>query len=261
MEHRTVQIKNVSRLVDAGGALMRRAPGMPGMGLVWGETGYGKSTAVAWFVNRMHGVYVRALAVWSPAAMLTTIARELELAPKGSCARIVEACAQKLSETNRPLFIDEADYVIEKKVMTETLRDLHDLTGVPVVLVGMAGIQRAIRARQQLTGRLAQWVEMQPCDLEDARMLADELLDVRVGQALLGRLHERTKGSARLLVVGLSRIEANAKARGMKSIDAGDWKLGDEFFWGDAPKPKSAQKQRSDTSLKVVSHGEGGDGA
>jgi DNA transposition AAA+ family ATPase len=235
LKHSTIQIKNVTRLVDAGEALIRRAPGMPGMGLVWGATGYGKSTAVAWFVNRVNGVHVRALAVWSPAAMLDTIARELELAPKGSCARVVEACARKLSETNRPLFIDEADYVVEKKVMTETLRDLHDLTGVPVILVGMEGIQRSIRARQQLTGRLAQWVEMQPCDIEDARMLADGLLDVRVGQELLARLHKRAAGSARLITVGLGRIEAYAKARGMKSIDAGEWKMGEEFFWGDAP--------------------------
>ena len=256
MKHQTIQIKNVTSLVDAGEALIRRAPGMPGMGLVWGETGYGKSTAVAWFVNRSYGVHVRALAVWSPAAMLDTIARELELEPKGSCARVVEAVARKLSETNRPLFIDEADYVVEKKVMTETLRDLHDLTGVPVILVGMAGIQRAIRSRQQLTGRLAQWVEMQPCDLEDARMLADGLLDVRVGQGLLAKLHQRAAGSARLITVGLGRIEANAKARGLKTIDEADWKMGEEFFWGDAPARGRAQPKAPVTPLREAqTHG------
>ena len=66
MRYKTVPVKNITRLSSAGDALMHRSRGLPGMGLIYGETGYGKSTATAWFVNQCDGVYVRAQRVWSP---------------------------------------------------------------------------------------------------------------------------------------------------------------------------------------------------
>ncbi len=236
MRYRMIDVKNVSRLSEAGHALLNRAQGMPGLGLVWGETGYGKTTAVTWFVNQCHGIYVRALATWSPAAMLGSILKELDLAPRHmNCARMVEQIITELAVSGRPLFVDEADYVVDNKRMTETLRDLHDMASVPVILVGMAGIQRKISLRQQFSGRIAQWVEFKPCDLADARALANGLCDVEVADDLLARLQHSAAGSARLLVVGLARIEQSAKARGLTRITAQDWKRGEDFFLGNAP--------------------------
>src|SRR3990167_8645189 len=143
MKYKICHIKNVARLAEAGDALINRGPRMPGMGLIYGPTGYGKSTASAWFVNQCHGVYVRAVALWSPSSMLETILRELRCEARGnSNARRVDAIIDKLAETGRPLFVDEADYLLDSKRMIETLRDLHDLATVPVILIGMDGIQR-----------------------------------------------------------------------------------------------------------------------
>ena len=62
MKYAIAPVKNVVRLSQAGDALNNRALGMPGMGLIWGPTGYGKTTAATWFINRCDGVYVRAMA-------------------------------------------------------------------------------------------------------------------------------------------------------------------------------------------------------
>ncbi|WP_062536840.1 AAA family ATPase [Mizugakiibacter sediminis] len=236
MRTKIVPVSNVARLSAASEALLDRAAGMPGMGLIHGDTGLGKTTAVTWLITRNNGVYVRALSTTTPSSLLRTIARELDLDPRPSNVETVEAIVQRLAETGRPLFVDEADYLVNRAALVETLRDIHDLATVPVVLIGMAGIQRKIKARQQLTGRIAQWVEFQPATREDVRLLAQHLAEVEIDDALLGALHEATHGSMRLAVVGLSHIEARAKAKGQKRIGLADWPAGTNFFFGDAPR-------------------------
>ncbi|MFP4131295.1 MAG: AAA family ATPase [Thiohalospira sp.] len=231
MRHRIVPVKNVARLSEASDSLIHRGLGMPGMGLLWGHTGYGKTTAATWLINRVHGVYVRPIATTTPSTFLASILRELDLEAKGSCAQMVERIVEALATSNRPLFVDEADYLADSKKLTETLRDIHDLSTVPVVLIGMAGIQRKLAQRQQLSGRIAQWVEFGPADLEDARHLADALAEVEVQDDLLERLHHASGGEVRRITVGLGRIEQQAQVRSLEAIGAADWTLGDEGFF------------------------------
>ncbi len=247
MKFKILPVKNVSRLNEAGNALIQRDLGMPGMGLIWGPTGYGKTTAATWFINQCHGVYIRAMRLWSPKSMLTNIARELDLDVTGkNNGEIVEALVERLALTGRPVFIDEADYIVESKRLTDTLRDIHDLSTVPVILIGMHGIEKRIRGNEQFTGRIAQWVAFEGLDMADARLLANGLAEVDIADDLLTQLHtaaspkQRQGNSAapgaevRRLVVGLGRIEQYARSRGLSSISAADWPHGDEFFIGRA---------------------------
>lgn len=232
MKSKILKVKNVARLTIAGEALTSRAYGMPGMGLIYGPTGAGKTTAITWYINQCHGVYVRAWAVWSPNAMLHAIADELGLAHMASLSNQAASIVRKLEETGRPLFIDEADYVIESKRMVETLRDLHDLSTVPVILIGMRDIHKNIQARKQVSGRLAEWVEFLPCDVDDTRMLADGLCEVSVDDDLVEALHQSTRGLARNIAVGLSRIEARGLKLGKDRMSLADWPKGEPFFVG-----------------------------
>lgn len=238
MKSKTVLIDNVARLAEAGEALQRRAYNMPGMGLIHGETGYGKSTAVTWYANKPHvnAVFVRALACWTPASMLEAILRKLGRDPRGSCARMMGEIIEILALSQRPLFIDEADYIVESKRMCESARDLHDMATVPVVLIGMGGIDQRLAHRKQLTGRVMQDVKFQPLTEEDAQKLAAELVDesVKIKPDLVAQLNRQAAGSVRLLVVGLGRIEQAAKSKGMASIGCAEWGRR-EFFTGEAP--------------------------
>lgn len=242
MKHKVVMTKNVARLAEAGEALIHRSPGTDGMGLVHGETGYGKTTAVGWYVNRCNGVYVRAWATWTPAAMMSSILRELGRAARGSCAQMMGDIIEALALSGRPLFVDEADYLIDSKRMCESLRDLHDMASVPVILIGMGGIDQRLSARKQLTGRVQQDVRFAPLDEDDARKLAGELCEVRVKTDLLSEITRRTAGSTRLLVIALARIEHYARSRGMDSIGLVDWGKRD-LFTGRAPEAARPELQ------------------
>ena len=127
MRYEVVPVKNITRLSKAGDALTHRAKGQPGMGIVWGQTGFGKTTAAAWFRNRVDGIYLRAMAVWTPVSMLGALMRELGESVAHQCSPMMDIAIAQLSRTPRPVMIDEADYVIASKKMVETLRDLHGL--------------------------------------------------------------------------------------------------------------------------------------
>lgn len=241
MRFKIVPVSNVARLAEAGDALLNRAPGMPGMGLCHGASGLGKSTAIAWLATRQHGVYVRALATSTPTSLLDTICRELNIASRGRVAQTVEAIVSRLAETGRPLFVDEADYVVGQARLVDTLRDLHDLSSVPVILIGMAGIDRRISLSPQLSGRMAQWVEFKPCSQQDAKQLARELCEVAVADDLVTELHTRASGSVRNIVVGLGRIEQFARSRATQAVSLADWPRGTDFFLGPAPRGQRLQ--------------------
>lgn len=255
MRYKIVPIKNISRMRSAGDALLNRPTGMPGMGLIYSPTGYGKTTAATWFVNQVNGVYVRAMRLWSPKSMLNAILRELDMELSGTNGHLVEAIVEKLAATGRPLFIDEADYVIDSRRLVDTLRDIHDLSTVPVILIGMQGIKTKLNRAglEQFTGRISQWVEFSGADIADARMLANSLCEVQIADDLLIKLHQKatpetarthTIGGAeiRRLVVGLSEIEQFALRRGLTSINADQWDPSADFFIGQAPSPNPGLK-------------------
>lgn len=235
MKSKIIPVKNIARLMTAADALIHRAPGMPGMGLVHGETGYGKSTAITWLINRVNGAYVRALATMTPHSLLSALAHDLSIEARGSTSSVMSSILGSLGDNPRPLFFDEADYIVKSERMTETLRDIHDMTLVPVVLIGMGGIDRKVSHRKQLTGRVLQDVRFEPADIEDARKLADGLCEVRIKDDLLDRVLRATRGGVRHIVIALARIELFARARGLAEIDSAEWGKKDEFFTGDAP--------------------------
>lgn len=235
MKSIVVPVKNVARLQTMCDDLMNRPNGVPGMGLVYGRTGLGKTTATTWYVIRKRAVLVRALALWSPQTMLATILRELEAGASGSLSNMVDAVIESLRESNRPLFIDEADYVLDSTRMLDTLRDIHDYSSVPVVLIGMDGIKRKldVRHRKQTIGRIARWVEFLPTDIADAMLVRTELVEhTRIDDELTKRLHERSGGSMRRIIVGLHNIESYARRKGLKEIGIEDWPKNMPFFLG-----------------------------
>ena len=234
MRNKLAPTKNVAALQLAFESLASRDQGVPGMGLVHGYTGAGKTTAVTWLVNRTHGVYVRATSGWTPSSMLAKVMSELGAAPMQKRADMLDWIAARLTETQRPLFVDEADYLVGNKSMLESLRDVHDLAGVPVVLIGMRGIEKRLTSNAQLSRRISHWVEFLPSDLDDARTVSAAVCEVELDDELLTALHAEAKGSIGLMVVGLSRIESLAKANGWTTVTAAQW--GDrKLFMGNRP--------------------------
>jgi len=236
MRNELAVVSNVTKLRAAYDSLAARGRGVPGMALVHGFTGAGKTTAIAWLVNQVQGLYVRAASTWTPASMLGEMLIELGLTPshRGSAA-MMKTVADRIAATGRALFVDEADYLFSQSKMLDSLRDIHDVSGSPVVLIGMEGIESRAAGRKQLARRISQWVEFLPADREDTRTLAHTVCEVELADDLLQELHEQTNGSVGLMVVGMARIESLAKANDWAVVDADIWE-GRPFFLSVPPR-------------------------
>ena len=66
MHYKIVTTKNIVSLSSGFQESHKRETGIPRMGLIYAPTGFGKTTAAAWLVNRENGVYVRAVGSMSP---------------------------------------------------------------------------------------------------------------------------------------------------------------------------------------------------
>jgi len=216
--------KNLSNLARAADQLRTRNIGTPGIGLIWGPSGLGKTTAATWFCDQYDAVYVRAWSTWTPGAMLGAICAALDLPAQTRISAAIDQIVLALSRTQRPLFVDEADYLLGSARLLDTLRDLHDVSSAPVIVVGMGEFRRRAERREQFAGRVTARVEFRPADIEDARTTATAMLErVRPTDDLLARLVQETGGSMRRIVSGLAQVERLATRRRLAEVSLADW--------------------------------------
>lgn len=223
MRDAVAQVKNVTRCADVLRAVHNRGPGVPGICVLHSPSGYGKTTTIARLAIMYGAIYLRALATWSPSSMLASIMRELDANPLGRSADMVHYIVAELAKRRVPLFIDEADHVVGKKMLVETLRDLHDLSDQPLVLIGMHEFRRKLMHREQIARRVSHWVRFDPATLADAKLLAETICEVGIAPDLLYELHRASEGSIGRLKVGIQHIESHAKRKGLKTVGLGEW--------------------------------------
>jgi len=226
MRNLVVQTKAIRTLLGASFELEQRPSGMSGICVVHGGSGFGKTTATAYILNQqlVDGIYVRALSTWTPSSMLAALSGELGIKPLRPCARAVDAIVRRLCETGWSVFVDEADYLLRGERMLDTLRDLHDLSTVPLILIGMDRFRDAVAHREQFAGRIYRDVRFTGLDETDARLVADQLCDrAIIADDLVAAMLKETHGSIRRYRAKLTEIEAFAWKQGIPTIGLSDW--------------------------------------
>jgi DNA transposition AAA+ family ATPase len=233
MRSQLAVVKNLLTFSDSFYSVKDGVSGVPRMMLVHGFTGAGKSTAISWLLNRLGGVgiYVRATSMWTPSSMMRAILTELEVeSPKRSSQENLETICNQMVIHNKALFIDEADYLFKSGKLLDAARDIHDLTDLPVILIGMEGIERKLAHNKQLDRRITQRVKFASLDLGDASILADAVCEVEVSDDLVESYHIAAKGSIAMCVTALSEIERYGKKAGLRRVTLDNW--GDKPFFG-----------------------------
>ena len=166
----TAKTKNVMAAFDAYQTVEQAAQeGSPAMALFSGQAGLGKTTAGAFLFVQADGILVRCLKSDTMGTLLERLAQDLGLDKRQRKADMINFIVRELALTGKPLFIDEADYLADKTEVLETIRDIYDLSGVPIVLIGYEHLPKKIKRLPQLFGRISQHVQSQKADEEDIR--------------------------------------------------------------------------------------------
>ena len=220
-------VKTVQRFTAVADGLVNRPPNHPGIGLCWGETGYGKSTIIAWWANEFDAAHVSLMELSTPSSLLAALCKELGLKRRVSLSDTMSLIVERLSQGDKPkpIVVDEADYLLggKKTPLLNVLRDLHDRSGSAMILIGMADFVSGLlsqRDQAQFVGRVGDWLKFEPIDLADLKEIARLRCEVALDDALLKRIHVESKGSARHAVVAMGQIEKFANLHNHKLVTA-----------------------------------------
>ncbi|MCS4534279.1 AAA family ATPase [Neisseria montereyensis] len=229
-------INNLSLVAIAMQRLLNRQDGLPGLGVLYGPSGFGKTTATVAVANQSRAYYVQMRSAWSKKVLLEKICFEMGLPPAKTTAGCLDVICEQLAASQRPLIIDEADYLVSKAGMVELVRDIYEGSQAPVMLVGEEMLPNKLKKYERFHGRVLAWVPAQPVDLSDAAELAAVYApNVTISNELLKHLVDIAHGSVRRVTVNLVNLADFAKEKGLSALDLGDIAKAD-LYQGEAPK-------------------------
>lgn len=220
MKPKFVQTENVRRLQEAMEALVNRDEGVPGLGLIGGGAGFGKTKSIQWYVLKTHAIYLRAKATWTASWMLDEINKELKILSMPSIRDKYQDLLAAVRQARCTIYIDEADYLVRDRKLLDTLRDLHDETDNPIVLIGMDEIQKKLMRHHQFWSRVSQQVIYKPLTAKEITILGDELCSLAIDERTAEQLFSATMGNFRDTIVALSHLERMAKANSTATVSA-----------------------------------------
>jgi DNA transposition AAA+ family ATPase len=220
------------RMVDH---LVNRRANLPGIGVLYGFAGLGKTNANAAAASAFRAIYVEVRDHFTRKLLLANVLHEMGIKAERTTGEMFEQVAAELQKSGKPLLLDMADYLISKHLIN-TVLDLHEASRGAIVLSGEEGFPKKLRREsERFYDRVLEFTLAELCDMGDARKLAAMYSpDVEIRDDLLGRLLERSGGVARKVAVNVETVRQEAKKLGLRVIDLKAW--GDRpFNTGDAP--------------------------
>lgn len=213
-----VKTRNVKNFIGLMNNLIDKSNEVPKMGLIYGDPGLGKTQTAVWWATKNDAVYVRAQNKMTCRWLLEKIVYELGESPSRKMADLIEQCITHLRLKPQVIIIDEVDYLINRHRIVETLRDLHDLTGVPIVLIGMQEAKTKLGKYRHLYDRISEIIEFKPFSKDDMDVIVEELSEIKITDEAKEIFFEKTN-RFRQVIKGISLLENLAKTNGLTKID------------------------------------------
>lgn len=214
--------------------LVNRAPNLPGMGVLYGPSGYGKTTAVTNAAVRFRAVHIECRSYFTKKSLLLSILDEMGIKPGRTVYEMVNQICEQLVLSRRPLIIDEMDHIVDRNLV-ELVRDIYEGSKTPLLMVGEEQFPRKLKRWERFHNRILEWQPAEPSDLEDAKKLAKLYSpDVAIADDLLAQIVQVTRGVTRRICVNVEQVRHEAKKAGHKSADLKAWGSR-QLYTGEAP--------------------------
>lgn len=227
-------ITNVGLAIRVMERIVNRAPTLPGMAAFIGPSGFGKSFAASHVSNRFGAYYVECRSTWTRKDFLFALIEEMGIDPPKTMTQALNLIGEELTLSQRPLIIDEMDYLVDKKAV-EVVRDIHEISNSSILLIGEEMMVKKLMRWERFHNRLLETVLAEPASISDAAELCRVYAHhVQIKADLLAALHEECNGNVRRICVNLDNIREHCVSRGITRINRAQWQK--PFFTGAAPR-------------------------
>jgi len=185
---KTINVKNFIGLVEN---LINKPKYIPKMGLVFGEPGLGKSQTALWLACKYDGIYLRASNLMTGRWLLEEMVKELDEIPRFLTSDNFNIVVKKLKQNPQVIFIDEIDYLMNNYKTIETLRDIHDETGCPIIFIGMGLTHRKLERYKHLYDRFSEILKFEIFGVNDIEQIINQLSEVTFTPDAIKYIHSK----------------------------------------------------------------------
>ena len=218
MKPKFVQTKNVKGFINLVQDLKNKPGNITKIGLVYGNAGLGKTKTALYLSFQFDSIYIRATNKMTTKWFLEELAKELDEIPRFFTADIFRQCVNVLKNKPQMIIVDEIDYLLSDFKTIETLRDLHDETGIPIVLVGMSLAKHKLKKHTHLFDRISEIYNFTEFEYSDIKQIVNEIAEVDMTKEVISVIHQKAK-SFRTIVEMINTLENIAQVNGIKMID------------------------------------------
>ena len=173
-----VKTQNVKNFIGLVENLINKPKNIPKMGLVYGEPGLGKSQTALWLSCKYDGIYLRASNLMTGRWLLEEMVKELDEIPRFLTSDNFNIVIKKLKQNPQVIFIDEIDYLMNNYKSIETLRDIHDETGCPIIFIGMGLAHRKLERYKHLYDRFSEILKFETFGVSDLSQIIGQLSEI-----------------------------------------------------------------------------------
>lgn len=213
--------------------LSNRRFGVPGIGVLYGPSGWGKTFSTNTLANESRAYYVQMSSTWKASDFLCKILKEMDVAyltkkKSGewtstipSITKLLDMVAAQLSASRRTLIIDEFDHAAKSDKLVELTRDIYENSQGSMLLVGEELLPRKLEAWERFHSRVSSWAPAQKVSLEDGAKLAPIYCPgITVSEDALEKLTAFSTGSVRNVVKSLNAIYEHCQLYALDEVNA-----------------------------------------
>jgi len=209
-----VMTNNFKRFLELAKELEAPAGQGLAMAAVVGRAGRGKTTAAQRLASVNSAVYCRFCDWWTPTGLLREVAFLLGGIRPRATQRCFEVIHEELARERRLIMVDEADRLSLRHL--NTLRDLHDVCGVPVMLIGEEPLLSRLAQERRLKSRVRTVLKFEPVAPADVAIFYREALSLTLSGPQAQELAKHAEGDFRLVVKDALSVERIMRASGLK---------------------------------------------
>jgi DNA transposition AAA+ family ATPase len=236
---RPALLRNVAAFSTLLSRVCERRPDLPGLACFYGRSGLGKTKSAIFGANMTRAAYVECGQFTTARSLMTNILKELGVGnPRGTITDMIDDAVKIMAgDIRRPLIVDEAHHVAHKRFV-DLLRELHDKSLAPVILIGEETLPRQLEAFERVHNRILTWVAAEACDQSDFEQLAKVYTRAKVAPDLARAILETTRGNTRRIVVNLAEVQAIADRDAVDVVDLARFGGSGAIIGGSAPVPR-----------------------